>query len=138
MTLLEAVRSLEILEVAALSWINIHPTAGVRVASFTIAIILPMADYPDLPEYSLGGGERMFWPDRRRQIDDHISIEDQIQELHSSGTTGNLRWVRLQHLWAIQTHCGSHGERDRWLRSVIAVEGRAPHSGRDYAGSASV
>jgi len=134
MTLLEAVQSLEILEVAALSWINILEPAGGRVANFTIAIVLPLADYPDLPEYSLRAGECMPWPDRRRKIEKHISIEEQILELGMSGMAGNLRWVRLNGLWAIETHSGSFGERARWLKSVIELEGRIPQSPQEQAG----
>ena len=130
-TLVDAVQSLGIIELPAISWINIRPGRRNHVVIFTIAIVLPLAD-PTLPE-EFGAGEPRSWPDRRRLIEVGIPIEDQIRELHLTQMLGNLAWVYLaaiegeaHDLWIIETHAGSRKERLVWLQSIIGLEGRSP------------
>src|SRR5262245_3718346 len=61
MTLLEAVDSLEFMEVTAVSWINIIPSRAHDVAFFTIAFVLPFIDAKLPDEYRTGPPR--FWPD---------------------------------------------------------------------------
>ena len=131
MRLLEAVQSLAIVELTAVSWINIRPAGEQYVASFTIALLLPFLD-PGLSEEFLRG-ELRFWPDQERLLDSPIPLQDQILELHTTQILGNLASVYLvgkkgetAELWMVQTHAGSSEERMNWLRSVIPMEGRSP------------
>jgi hypothetical protein len=131
MTLVDAVQSLGIIELPAVSWINIRPGRRNHVVVFTIAIVLPLADLA-LPE-EFRAGEPRSWPDRRRLLEAGIPIEDQIRELHLTHMLGNLAWVYLAAiegeaygLWIIETHAGSRQERLDWLQSIIALEGRSP------------
>ena len=129
MTLLQAVQSLGFVELATISWINIRQIGGQHVAIFTLALLLPFRD-PLLPEEIRRGPPR-FWPDQKRLLESPISIPDQIQELHLSKVLGNVESVRVvaaggqaPPIWIIQTHAGSDVEREAWMRSVIALEGR--------------
>jgi hypothetical protein len=123
MTLLEAVQSLGIVELAAVSWINILPMGSDHVAVFTIALVLPFSD-PTLPsEFQTGP---RFWPDQSRTIDAPAPLEEQIRELDRSRILGKLEAVRLSRYWLIETHAGSTEERAEWLKSVILMEGRSP------------
>ena len=129
MTLLQAVQSLGFVELATVSWINIRQAGGQHVAIFTLALLLPFRD-PLLPEEIRRGPPR-FWPDQSRLLESAISIQDQIQELHSSKILGNLDFAYVaatkgdaSAIWIIETHAGSDQERDTWLRSVAALEGR--------------
>jgi hypothetical protein len=124
MTLLEAVQSLGIVELAAVSWINIYSDRGGYVAVFTIALVLPFID-PALP-VEFHRPDPRFWPDQIRTLDSRMGMEDQICELRLSGALGNLETVRLMGQWLIETHAGSPEERSEWLASVIALEGRSP------------
>ena len=124
MTLLEAVQSLAILEMAAVSWIKVGRLDEQVLAVFTIALQLPFFD-PSLPEELRTGSKRM-WPDQKRIIESEIPVEDQIMELHKTRLLGNLAWVRRaategasSGLWIIETHAGTREERLVWMRSVL-------------------
>ena len=128
MTLLEAVQSLGILEMAAVSWINLVALDEQIRAVFIIALQLPFID-PALPEELRAGPTRM-WPDQERIIESAVPIEDQIMELHKTRLLGNLAWVRRaategasSGLWIIETHAGTREERLAWMRMVIDMEG---------------
>ena len=127
MTLVEAVQSLAILELAAVSWINIDPLDKQILAVFIIALQLPFVD-PAMPEELRTGPVRM-WPDQKRILTSDVPIEDQIMELHMTGLLGNLAWVYLAPsegapagLWIIETHAGTREERLAWMRLVIEME----------------
>jgi hypothetical protein len=129
MTLLDAVQSLGIVELATVSWINIRPLGARHMALFTSALLLPFSD-PLLPA-ELRSGRLRFWPDQMRLLKSRIPIRDQIAEVNRTEILGNLEPAYLPAVnggaaavWIIQTHSGSEAERDVWLRSVIALEGR--------------
>jgi hypothetical protein len=131
MTLLEAVESLGLIEVAAVSWIYVIRVHTRHVAVFTIAYLLPFLD-TDLPDEFRAGKPRL-WPDQKRILESTMPIEDQILELHRTRTFGNLAQVyrtpgeRGAHrFWSIRTHGGNDQERLTWMESVIALEGRSP------------
>jgi hypothetical protein len=131
MTLLEAVESLALIEVNAVSWINVMPVDNLHVAVFTIAFVLPFLD-PELP-YEFRAGKRKCWPDQKRLLGSAMPIEYQILELHRTQTLGNLAPVYLrptegqaQGLWAIKPHAGDDRERLTWMEAVIGLEGRFP------------
>ena len=128
MTLLDAVHSLGIVELATVSWINIRQIGAHHVAVFMSALLLPFSD-PLLPE-ELRRGQPRFWQDQTRLLDSPIPIQDQIQELHLSKILGTLETVYVvakegeaPAIWIVETHAGEM-ERDIWLRSVMALEGR--------------
>jgi hypothetical protein len=123
-TLLEAVHSLGIVELAAVSWINIYPAPRGHIAAFTIALVLPFLD-PALSDEFHQPVPR-FWPDQHRLLNSPQPIGDQIREVQSSGVLGNVEAVRLIGHWLIETHAGSLEERSDWLASVIVMEGRSP------------
>ena len=111
MTLLEAVDSLEFMEVTAVSWINVIPIHAYYAAFFTIAFVLPFLN-TKLPDEYRAGSPR-FWPDRKRLLKSRIPIKDQILELHQTRMLGNLASVYLppsegntHGLWIIKTHSG--------------------------------
>jgi hypothetical protein len=131
MTLLEAVESLEFIEVAAVSWINIIPIQKQvhYMAYFQIAFGLPFLD-TKLPNEFRAGVPR-FWPDQKRLLKSRIPIENQILELHETGMLGDLASIYLPPmegkslgLWTIETHAASNQNRLRWIEDVIALEGR--------------
>ena len=131
MTLLGAVQSLSIVELAAVSWINIRPADRQHVAVFTMALLLPFGDPALSKEFH--PRQPRFWPDQRRLLDDQIPIQDQILELDASRILGKLASVYLapiegdvDEMWIVETHAGSREERNGWLKSLIALEGRAP------------
>ena len=131
MTLLGAVHSLGIIELAAVSWINVRPLQSRHVAVFTVALLLPLTD-PTLSKELCSGPPR-FWPDQKRLLDSKVPIQEQISELQQTQLLGNLAFTYLAAienegaaLWLIKTHAGSDEERTDWLRSVIAMEGRVP------------
>jgi len=129
MTLLEAVESLGIVEVAAVSSMNIRPIEAIHIVRFTMALLLPFSD-PALPEYLRAGPVRL-WPDQERLLDSPRPIQSQLHELQASGLLGNLAVVHVSPknapmLRVIETHAGSREERLSWLRSVIRLEGRTP------------
>jgi hypothetical protein len=131
MTLLSAVESLSLMELPAVSFIYIIPFRTHYRAFFTIAFLLPFSR-TDLPDEFRGGTLR-FWPDQSRILEGDLPIQDQITELHRSGSLGNLSQVYLRPtktesrgVWIIETHCGTESERLNWMASVIAVEGRSP------------
>jgi len=131
MTLLAAVHSLGLIELAAVSWINVHPVQTGHVAVFTVALLLPLPD-PFLSE-ELCAGEPRLWPDQRRLLESRIPMQDQIAEVQRMQLLGNLTFNYLMPneneadaLWIIKTHSGSGEERTAWLESVIAMEGRRP------------
>jgi len=128
MTLLEAVQSLALLELAAVSWIHIHLVDEQPLAVFMIALQLPFVD-PALPEELRTGPVRM-WPDQKRILVNDILVEDQIMELHRTRLLGNLVWFYMAPsegqsagLWIIRTHAGTREERLAWMRMVIDMEG---------------
>ena len=82
MTLLEAIDSLEFMEVTAVSWINVVPLHTHHVAFFTIAYVLPFSNTKLSDEYRAGSPR--FWPDQKRLLKSQISIQDQILELDRS------------------------------------------------------
>jgi hypothetical protein len=129
MTLLAAVHSLGMIELAAVSWINVRPVHTCHVAVFTVALLLPLGD-PVLSRELCTGAPR-FWPDQTRLLHSEVPMQDQISELEQSQLLGNLKFSYLtaseneeQALWMIETHAGSEEERMDWLGSVIAMEGR--------------
>ena len=131
MTLLEAIDSLEFMEVTAVSWINVVPLHTHHVACFTIAYVLPFSNTKLSDEYRAGSPR--FWPDQKRLLKSQLSIQDQILELHRSRMLGNLASIYLppkeektRGLWLVQTHGGSDQERLAWMESVISLEGRTP------------
>jgi hypothetical protein len=131
MTLLAAAQSLQIIELAGVSWINVYCGDTRCIAKFTVALLLPFTD-PALPS-EFRAGELRFWPDRTRLLESRLSVTEQISELQESRILGDLavtyRRRREKHaasLWMIQTHAGHELERKVWLKSVIAVEGRRP------------
>ena len=133
MTLLDAVRSLGIIELAATSWITIRSVQSEHIAVFTVALLLPLWDAKLSEE--LRGGSLRFWPDQKRLVEDGIPVQDQILELQESHLFGNLDSIHLMAiegesaaLWIVETHAGSHEERSTWMRSVIGMEGRTPIS----------
>ena len=127
MTLLAAVHSLGMIELAAVSWINIGPLDGKSRAVFTIALQLPCVD-PALHE-ELRTGPVRLWPDQKRILASAVPVKDQIMELHMTRLLGNLAWVCLPPaegaagLWIIETHAGTREERLAWMRLVIEIEG---------------
>ena len=129
MTLLGAVQSLGMVEIATVSWINIRQIGAQHVAIFTLALLLPLGGL--LLAEELRHGPPRFWPDQSRLLESAISIQDQIQELHSSKILGNLDFAYVaatkgdaSAIWIIETHAGSDEDRNTWLRSVMALEGR--------------
>src|SRR6185436_15557 len=131
MTLLDAVESLQFIEMSAVSWINIIPIHTHYVAHFTIAFVLPFLE-AKLPDEFRAGSPR-FWPDQKRLLKSIIPINDQIQKLHRTGMLGDLATIYLppmegntRELWTIETHAGSVQNRFRWIEAVIALEGRTP------------
>jgi hypothetical protein len=131
MTLLEAVESLGLIEVNAVSWIYISRVDARHVAVFTIAYLLPFLDADLSNEFR--AGDLRLWKDRRRLLESKIPIEVQILELHRTRTVGSLALVypgpaerRAHGLWTIKTHAANDQERLRWMESVIALEGRSP------------
>jgi hypothetical protein len=126
MTLLAAAQSLQLLELATVSWINVHSSDTHQIAQFTMALLLPFTDPALSVEFR--GGRFRFWPDRTRLLDSPLSIREQIQDLHESGVLGDLAFAyrRTAGLWIVKTHAGHELERRLWLRAVIAMEGRRP------------
>ena len=131
MTLLEAVESLGLIEVTAVSWIYVIRVHTSHLAVFQIAYLLPFLD-PGLPDEFRAGKPRL-WRDQRRLLESTMPIEDQIWELHKTRTLGNLALtnqmssVRAAHgLWSIRTHGGNDQERLTWMAAIIAAEGRSP------------
>jgi hypothetical protein len=131
MTLLQAAESLQIVELAGVSWINIYARDTRHIAEFTMALLLPFID-PALP-IEFRGGVFRFWPDQTRLLESRLSVRDQIVELHESGVLGDLAFIcrrptekHADRLWMIKTHAGHEVERRMWLRAVIAMEGRRP------------
>ena len=131
MTLLEAVDSLEFMEVAAVSWINVIPSHTHYVAYFAIGFLLPFLNTRLSDEYRAGSPR--FWPDQKRLLKSRIPIEDQILELHQTQMLGNLASVYLppmegktHGLWIVKTHGSSDQERLTLVEAVIALEGRTP------------
>ena len=134
MTLLDAVESLALIEVPAVSCIHVVPFYSHHVAFFTIAFLLPFLNTNLSDEFR--AGELRFWPDQARVLESEAPIEDQILELHRTRALGNLSQVYLRHLrpsergtrelWIIETHCGTDQERLAWMEAVIGLEGRSP------------
>src|SRR5713226_3429268 len=131
MTLVEAVQSLGIFELTAVSWINVIPTGSGHVAVCTVALLLPFNDIRLSEEFR--AGERRFWRDQKRRLESGIPIQDQISELQHTRLLGNLAFLYLMPIhgqtspmWAIKTHAGSEAERLEWITSIIAMEGRSP------------
>ena len=128
MTLLEAVQSLALLELAAVSWIHIDLRDERTLAVFMIALQLPFVD-PALPEELRTGPVRM-WPDQKRILVNEVPVEDQIMELHRTRLLGNLEWSYLAPaegqsagLWIVKTHAGTREERLAWIKMLIEIEG---------------
>ena len=112
MTLLEAVESLGLIEVNAISWIYIIRVHTRHMAVFTIAYLLPFLDADLSDEFR--AGDLRLWKDRRRLLESKIPIEVQILELHRTRTFGNLALIDRTSperaapvLWSIRTHCGN-------------------------------
>src|SRR6267154_367838 len=93
MTLLDAVRSLGIIELAATSWITIRSVQSEHIAVFTVALLLPLWDAKLSEE--LRGGSLRFCPDQKRLVEDGIPVQDQIIELQESHLFGNLDSIHL-------------------------------------------
>jgi hypothetical protein len=130
MTLLEAVESLGLIEVTAVSWIYVIRVHTCHLAVFQIAYLLPFLDV-NLPDEFRAGKPRL-WRDQRRLLESTMQIEDQISELHRTRTVGNLALTyrtppeRAAHgLWSIRTHGGNDQERLTWMAAIIAAEGRS-------------
>jgi hypothetical protein len=131
MTLLEAVESLGLIEVTAVSWIYVIRVQACHLAFFQIAYLLPFLD-PGLPDEFRAGKPRL-WRDQERLLESTMPMEDQISELHRTRTVGNLALnyrtppERAAHgLWSIRTHGGNDQERLTWMAAIIAAEGRSP------------
>src|SRR5262245_11960092 len=131
MTLTEAVRSLGLVELITVSWINVLSIKMQHQAVFTMALLLPLLD-PTLPD-EFRTGELRFLPDQRRLLDSPVPMRDQIEELQVARLLGNIISIYLKPidgtaagLWIIETHAGSPKERLAWLASVIIMEGRTP------------
>jgi hypothetical protein len=126
MTLLAAAQSLQLIELAGVSWINVHSRGRYHTAQFTIALMLPFMDPALSIEFRAGGCR--FWPDQIRLLKSPLPIREQIQELHESGVLGDLAFAyrSIASLWMIKTHAGRELERTVWLRAVISMEGRCP------------
>lgn len=132
MTLLKAVESLALMEVSAVSWINIVPIhTGRHVAVFTIAFLLPFLDTNLSEEFRTG--HLRFWPDQTRLLESDIPMEEQILELQRTRALGNLEPAYLEPatgrergLWTIKPHAADGQERLTWMERVIALEGRTP------------
>jgi hypothetical protein len=132
MTLLQAVESLALAEVSAVSCILVVPVHSHYMACFVVAFLLPFLDTALSDEFRVG--EPRFWPDQVRLLESRTPIEDQIVELHRTRALGNLSRVYLRstkriarELWIIETHCGTDQERLKWIEAVIAAEGRSPY-----------
>jgi hypothetical protein len=131
-TLLKAVESLALMEVNAVSWINVIPIhTGGYLAIFTIAFVLPFLEF-GLPD-EFRSGQPRFWPNQKRLLESDIPIQEQIRELHNTQALGNLEHVYLRPrdgrergLWTIKPHAGSGKERMTWMERVIVLEGRTP------------
>jgi|SRR5579859_5933941 len=91
MTLLEAVESLGLIEVTAVSWIYISRVHARHLVVFQIAYMLPFFDVK-LPD-EFRAGEPKLWRDQRRLLESTMPIEDQISELHKTRTLGNLALI---------------------------------------------
>jgi len=131
MTLLEAVESLGLIEVTAVSWIYVIRVHKCHLAIFQIAYLLPFLD-TGLPD-EFRAGEPRLWRDQKRLLESTMPIELQISELHQTRTLGNLSLIdrtsaeRAAHgLWSIRTHGGNDHERLTWMAAIIAAEGRSP------------
>ena len=131
MTLLAAAQSLQIIELAGVSWINIRSREAHHIAEFTVALLLPFLDPALSSEFH--DGERRFWRDQTRLLESRLSVREQIDELRESRVLGDLafahrlpRGENTASLWMIKTHAGHELERRTWLRAVIAMEGRRP------------
>ena len=122
MTLLAAAQSLQLIELAGVSWINVRSTEAHHIAEFTMALLLPFMDSGLSSEFRAGG--LRFWPDQTRLLKSRLPVREQIEELHESGVLGDLAFARQSRLWMIKTHAGHELERRTWLRAVIALEGR--------------
>ena len=114
-----------------MSFIFVIPFGTYHKVFFTIAFLLPFSR-TDLTD-DFRAGTLRFWPDQSRLLEDDAPIEDQITELHKTGSLGNLSQVYLRPteteargLWIIETHCGTENERLNWMASVIALKGRSP------------
>jgi hypothetical protein len=134
MTLLEAVESLALIEVNAVSFIHVVPLRSSYVAFFSFALLLPFLDTDLSDEFR--AGEPRLWPDQARLLESEVPIEDQIVELHRIGYLGKLSQVYLRptkgvarESWIIRTHCETDQERLAWMEAVIAAEGRSPWRG---------
>ena len=144
MTLVEAVESLALMELNAVSFIHVVPLRSSYVAFFSVALLLPFLD-TDLSE-EFRAGESRLWPDRPRLLESEVPIEDQIVELHRTGYLGKLSKIYLgptkgvtHASWIIRTHSETDQERLAWMEKVISAEGRSPwrrlHKKSDHARS---
>ena len=131
MTLVEAVESLALMELNAVSFIHVVPLRSSYVAFFSFALLLPFLDTDLSDEFR--AGEPRLWPDQARLLDSEVPIEDQIVELHRTGYLGKLSKVYLRptkgvarESWIIRTHCETDQERLAWIEGIIAAEGRSP------------
>lgn len=130
MTLLTAVQSLGLIELAGVSWITVRSSQDRPVATFTLALLLPFTD-PSLAQ-DFRAGQPRYWPDQARSLQNRVPIWDQILELQRSQMLGNLAVVYLMPIkghppiWMIKSHAGSDWERVAWMRSIITMEGRSP------------
>jgi hypothetical protein len=131
MTLLMAAESLQMIELAGVSWINVYSRDEQHIARFTMALLLPFTD-PALSNAFREGGLR-FLPDQTRLLESRPPVREQITQLHESRVFGDLTFAyrrpREQHpagVWMIKTHASHELERRTWLRAVIALEGRRP------------
>lgn len=87
MTLLAAVQSLGLIELAGVSWITVRPSYERSLATFTVALLLPFTD-PSLPA-EFGAGGLRFWQDQARLLESPLPIWDQNVELQRSRMLGN-------------------------------------------------
>jgi hypothetical protein len=131
MTLVEAVESLALIEVNAVSFIHVVPLRSSYVAFFSFALLLPFLDTNLSDEFR--AGEPRLWPDQARLLKSEAPIEDQISELQRAGYLGSLSRVYLRptkrvacESWIIRTHCETDQERLAWMEGVIVAEGRSP------------
>lgn len=134
MTLVQAVESLALIELTAVSCIHVVPYRSSHVAFFSIAFLLPFLD-PELSDEFVAG-ETRFWPDQARLLQSDVPIEHQILELAKTRLLGTISQIYFRprraverELWLIDTHCGTERERLTWMKAVIDFEGRSPWRG---------
>ena len=129
MTLLGAVQSLGMVEIATVSWINIRQIGAQHVAYSRWLCCSPWAVFFWLKNFATGrqgfgriknGYLKVRFPSRTRFRKLHFSkILENLDFAYVAATEGDASAI-----WIIETHAGSDEERNTWLRPVMALEGR--------------